>query len=104
MPTNYPYPIGVWNLGGALTLITLGGEVVIDYSLRLKKELGPDIWVAGYSHDVMAYVPSLRVWKEGGYEGATAMIYYGLPTRWAPNVEELIIEEVKRQVQALQGR
>ena len=101
---SYPYPIAAWNLGGALTLITLGGEVVVDYSLRLKNELGRDIWVAGYSHDVMAYIPSLRVWKEGGYEGATAMIYYGLPTRWAPNVEDLIIEEVKRQVQAMQGR
>jgi hypothetical protein len=99
LETSYAYPIGVWQLGGELTLVTLGGEVVVDYSLRLKRELGPKIWVAGYSHDVMAYIPSLRVWKEGGYEGATAMIYYGLPTRWAANAEELIIEETRRQVQ-----
>ncbi|MBI2947741.1 MAG: neutral/alkaline non-lysosomal ceramidase N-terminal domain-containing protein [Verrucomicrobia bacterium] len=98
LPVTYPYPIAAWQLGDALTLVTLGGEVVVDYSLRLKSELGPKIWVAGYSHDVMAYIPSLRVWNEGGYEGATAMIYYGLPTRWAPSVEELIIAEIKRQV------
>jgi hypothetical protein len=98
LPAAYPYPIGAWQLGDALTLITLGGEVVVDYSLRLKRELGPKLWVAGYSHDVMAYIPSRRVWNEGGYEGATAMIYYGLPTRWAPATEELIIAEVKRQV------
>ncbi|MBI4657432.1 MAG: neutral/alkaline non-lysosomal ceramidase N-terminal domain-containing protein [Verrucomicrobia bacterium] len=103
IPKNYPYPIGVWQFGETLTFVTLGGEVVVDYSLRLKREVGPGLWVAGYSHDVMAYIPSLRVWKEGGYEGATAMIYYGLPTRWASGVEELIVEQARRQVQEVRG-
>ena len=40
--------------------------------------------MTGYANDVMAYIPSLRVLKEGGYEGGGAMIYYGLPTVWAP--------------------
>ena len=31
------------------------------------------MWVAGYSNDVMAYIPSLRVLREGGYEGGDAM-------------------------------
>lgn len=95
----YPYPISVWNFGKRLNFIALGGEVVVDYSLRLKRELGPNTWVAGYSHDVMAYIPSARVWTEGGYEGATAMIYYGLPSRWAGTVEDLIISEVRKQVE-----
>jgi len=44
--------------------------VVVDYSLRLKRELaGPAVWVAGYSNEVMAYIPSLRVLREGGYGG-----------------------------------
>jgi hypothetical protein len=68
---------------------------VVDYSLRLKKELSPDkTWVAGYSNDVMAYIPSLRVLKEGGYEGGGAMLYYGLPTVWSPRVEETIVAAV----------
>jgi len=25
------------------------------------------------------------------------MVYYGLPTTWAPEVEERIVQEVKRQ-------
>jgi neutral ceramidase len=45
----------------------------------------------------MAYIPSLRVLKEGGYEGGGAMVYYGLPSVWGPRVEELIVEEVRRQ-------
>ena len=46
----------------------------------------------------MAYIPSRRVLREGGYEGSGAMIYYGLPTVWAPAVENAIVEEVHRQL------
>jgi hypothetical protein len=96
---SYPYPVQVWRLGSDLNWVTLGGEVVVDYSLRLKKEIAPGkTWVAGYANDVMAYIPSLRVLKEGGYEGGGAMIYYGLPTVWGPRVEELIVSAVHGQV------
>jgi neutral ceramidase len=96
---HYPYPVQVWQLGPGLTWVFLGGEVVVDYSLRLKKELGPDrTWVAAYANDVMAYIPSLRVLNEGRYEGAESMVYYALPTTWAPQVEEMIVKEVHRQV------
>jgi len=91
----YPYPIQHWRLGGDLQWVLLGGEVVVDYSLRLKRELGRErTWVAAYANDVMAYIPSLRVLKEGGYEGGGAMVYYGLPTVWSPAVEESIVTGV----------
>jgi hypothetical protein len=96
---TYPYPVQAWQLGPDLTWVVLGGEVVVDYSLRLKKELGPGkTWVAAYTNDVMAYIPSVRVLKEGGYEGGGAMVYYGLPTVWGPNCEELIVSAVRAQV------
>ena len=95
LPDHYPYPIQVWQFGPGLKWIILGGEVVVDYSLRLKQEYGwDDTWVAGYSNDVFAYIPSLRVLKEGGYEGATAMIGYGQPGPFAPPVEEVIVKQV----------
>jgi hypothetical protein len=94
---TYPYPVQTWRLGAGPTIVLLGGEVVVDYALRLKTELGADqTWVASYSNDVMAYVPSLRVLKEGGYEGGGAMVYYGLPSPWAPEIEERIVSEVHR--------
>jgi hypothetical protein len=96
---TYPYPVEVWQFGQDLTFVALGGEVVVDYSLRLKKELGPGrTWIAGYTNDVMAYIPSLRVWKEGGYEGGGAMVYYGLPAVWSPRIEELIVAAVHQEV------
>lgn len=90
------YPIQVWHLGNGPLFVTLGGEVVVDYSLRLKEELVPGrTWVAAYCNDVMAYIPSERVLKEGGYEGGGAMVYYGLPGPWAPGIEHQIVLHVK---------
>ncbi len=99
---TYPYPVQTWRLGPDLRLVTLGGEVVVDYALRLKRELTPGrTWVMGYANDVMAYIPSLRVLKEGGYEGGGAMVYYGLPTVWSPDVEERIVKAVHEQASRL---
>lgn len=99
---SYAYPIQAWRLGPKLLFVSLGGEVVVDYALRIKQEFGPSTtWVAGYSNDVMAYIPSRRVLTEGGYEGAGAMVYYGLPSPWAPSVEQDIIDALRSEVAKL---
>ena len=87
---NYAYPIQAWRLGD-LSWVALGGEVVIDYALRLRREAGDRVWVFGYSTDVMAYIPSERVLKEGRYEGETSMVPYGRPGPWSTGLEEKII-------------
>jgi hypothetical protein len=79
----------------------LGGEVTVDYSLLIKYELGCDKqFVIGYANDVCAYIPSLRVLKEGGYEGAESMVYYGFYGPWAPQVQE----DIMKTVHELTGR
>jgi hypothetical protein len=98
---HYPaYPVQVWRIGDEMLWVALGGEVVVDYDRRLKKELGdrPRLWITGYANDVMAYIPSLRVLKEGGYEGDTSQIPYGMPTKWGPAIEEKIVGEVHELV------
>jgi hypothetical protein len=95
LPADYPYPLEIWQFGQDLTLIALGSEVVVDYDLRLKKELGAEkVWVAAYCNDVFAYIPSRRVLEEGGYEGGGAMVYYGQPGPFAPPIEETIVGKV----------
>lgn len=102
LPTEYPYPVQVWRFGKDLTLVALAGEVVVDYTLRLKRELGSEkLWVAGYSNDVFAYIPSERILQEGGYEGGGAMIYYGQPGPWAPGVEYSIIKAVHELIRSI---
>jgi len=104
LPSEYPYPLQVWQFGQDLTFIAMAGEVVVDYVLRLKKELGAEkLWVAGYSNDVFAYIPSRRVLEEGGYEGGGAMIYYVQPGPFAPPVEETIIRKAHELVARVRG-
>jgi hypothetical protein len=102
---SYPYPVQAWRLGSGpngLSWVFLGGEVVVDYSLRIKRNLGSsNTWVSGYCNDVMAYIPSKRVLDEGGYEGGGAMLFYGLPASWSAEVEEAIIAAVVRRVKAV---
>ncbi|MFB3787810.1 MAG: neutral/alkaline non-lysosomal ceramidase N-terminal domain-containing protein [bacterium] len=101
LPETCPYPVQVWRVGNELIVTALGGEVVVDYALRLKYELGAGhTWVMGYSNDVMAYIPSLRILREGGYEGKDAMVEYGLAGEWRPDIEERIVREIHRLVDA----
>ena len=85
-------PVQVIGFGEKLAMVALGGEVVVDYSLRLKREYPhTDLIVAGYTNDVMCYIPSRRVLREGGYEADESMIYYGQPGPFAESVEETLI-------------
>lgn len=91
--SEYPYTIQILQIGD-LKMVALAGEVVTDYSLRLKKELGGNTWVAGYSNDLCSYIPSARMYDEGGYEVVDSMIYYDLPGPYTPAIEEKIIGKV----------
>lgn len=98
-PTSYPYPVQAWHFGRELLFIGIGGEAVVDYSLRFKREFGPGTWVCGYANDMAAYIPSRRVWEEGGYEGGPHLDEYGRPAwRWAGDVEDRIAGTVHRVV------
>jgi putative membrane-bound dehydrogenase-like protein len=126
LPTRVDYPIQTWSFGepgasaikgepgasatgapasatgapaSALAIVFLPGEVVVDYSLRLKKELdGQRLWMNAYANGAPCYIPSERILKEGGYEGGGAMIYYDLPGPFKPGLEEPIVAVVKEQL------
>lgn len=97
---SYDFPTQVVRFGDDLLLVALAGETVVDYSLRLKRELAGEtpLWVTGYSNDVFAYVPSKRVLLEGGYEAERALSYSSwpvFPAPFQPNVEDKIIGKVR---------
>jgi hypothetical protein len=93
---NCAYPVQVFRFGNDLSLIALGNEVVVDYQLRIKRELGetggPAIWVAAYSNAYDNYIASKRVLEEGGYEAKC--------TPWQPSLEERIVSKVHELHQA----
>ena len=96
----YPYPIHAWRLGQEMLVVGMGAETVVDYALRFKSEMGPGTWVMGYSDDMISYIPSKRVWDEGGYEGGSNLYEYGRPAfRWVGDIEDRISASVKKLVQ-----
>lgn len=95
IPEKINYPIQVWDFGKDLLMVFLAGEVVVDYALRLKQELGEDrVWVNAYANDMPCYIPSLRILREGGYEAETAMIGYEKPSKFTEDVEETIMNGI----------
>jgi hypothetical protein len=92
-----PYPVQAVRFGKSLTLLALGGEVVVDYALRAhRKYPGESLIVAGYSNAVMCYIPSERILGEGGYEVVDNMVYYGQPGPFAPGVENGVFQAIHK--------
>lgn len=101
LPRAIPYPVQTWAFGRDLAMVFLGGEVVADYALRLKRELdGARLWVNAYANAVPSYIASRRMLPEGGYEVDGSMDYYGWATRLAPTTEDRIITTVHEMVPA----
>lgn len=99
---TYPYPLHAWRLGADTLMIGMGAETVVDYALRFKAKYGPGTWVCGYADDMISYIPSRRVWAEGGYEGGPNLYEYGRPAlRWAGDIEERIADAVHKLVLAV---
>ncbi len=98
LPSTYAYPVQLWKMG-AQPLVVLGGETVVDYTLLIKQLLGREVFVMTYANDVCAYIPSVRVLKEGGYEGGGAQMLYGLPSAWQDSIETRILTAVRELAQ-----
>jgi len=89
---------------GPLPLVALSGEVVVDYALAIKKKYGDGTWVAACTDSVFGYVPSVRVLREGGYEGGDAMLYFGRPGPFADTVESTVLGGVDALMASTAGR
>ncbi len=99
VPETLGYPVQGWSFGNELAVVFLAGEVVADYAVRLRRMYDPArIWIGAYANDFPGYIPSRRIWKEGGYEAGDATVYFGLPNRFAEDVEERVIEGVQRVI------
>jgi neutral ceramidase len=98
-PDRLDYEVTAWHFGEELAVVFLPGEVVVDYSLRLKRELDASrLWINAYSQWVPCYIPSRRILEEGGYEAETSLWYYNRPGRLAPSTEDTVVRAVLEAV------
>ena len=99
IPSELNYPIQTWSFGDKMIMINMGGEVVVDYSIRLKNEVDSQrLWINSYSNDVSCYIASRRVIKEGGYEADASMYWYNQPSPFSEEVEDLIINKLHEMI------
>lgn len=105
LPTTVPLPVQSWMFGDELAMVFLGGEIVADYSLRLKRELdGSRLWVNAYANALPGYIVSRRMLAEGGYEVDNSRNSYDMPARLSETCEDLIVDAVKSQLGATFAR
>ncbi|MBO9592590.1 MAG: neutral/alkaline non-lysosomal ceramidase N-terminal domain-containing protein [Niabella sp.] len=101
IPAVVDYPFQVWNFDNKMAMVNLAGEVVVDYSLRLKDLYGAErLWVNAYANDVPSYIASRRVIGEGGYEAEGSMYWYNKPSPFVPEVEDMIVNAVGESIPA----
>jgi hypothetical protein len=100
-PGSLSYGVTSWLFGDDLAMTFFEGELVVDYSLRLKSTYDDGrLWVNGYSNEVQGYIPSERILYEGGYEADDSSYWYGLPGRFAHGIEDLIIGAAQSQLES----
>ncbi len=105
LPQSVKLPIAALRLGDDLTFVLAGGEVVVDYSHRLKRVLAADHpWTIGYAYEVPCYIPSARLIKEGGYETDYSLIYYGVYGPFRGEVETLLVNRLEALVSRVRAR
>jgi putative membrane-bound dehydrogenase-like protein len=99
LPASLDYRVHTWAFGGALAMVFLSGEVVVDYALWGKSTFDRErLWITAYANDVPCYIPSRRILQEGGYEAESSLWYYNRPARLDPKVEGLIQDAISRQM------
>jgi hypothetical protein len=99
IPAEVSYPLSVWKFGDELAMVFLAGEVVVDYAVRLKRELDwSRLWINAWANDMPGYIPSRRVLEEGGYEADFSQVYYEQPGRYDPGVEDKLVQAVRELV------
>jgi hypothetical protein len=98
--SNHSYPVQAMRIGNKLTLLSLSGEAVVDYSLNAKKRYaGEQLFVAGYCNQVVCYIPTEKILEEGGYEAVSNMMYYGMPGPFSKSVEKKVNTAIQQVMQ-----
>lgn len=99
LPTTKSFRIVTWTFGNDLAMVFFSDEVVVDYALRLKRELDASrLWINAYSNDVSCYIVSKRLITEGGYEvknSLSSRVTHGHPEKLNPAMEDRIVDCVK---------
>jgi hypothetical protein len=92
-----PFEVQTIRFGDALAICPMPGEMSVEYSLRLKRDLGEQfkhVLPLGYANGMVGYVSSKRQFPEYGYEVWDSNMFWFRTGRWEEDTEGRIVATV----------
>jgi len=74
----------------------MSGEVCSEYSLYARKAFAGDfLVVAAYANGTEEYIPTEKMFKEGGYEPEDSYVYFSFPSKYDSSIEKILTKEIE---------
>lgn len=81
---------------GELTLVTIPGELYVEYGLALKERMGYPTWILGYTNGSLGYIPTPGAYERQDYEADLAYRYHGYPAPFSSGTGQLLVDKVSQ--------
>ena len=100
-PTEVHGPVHAVRIGDGV-IVTGPGETFTEYGIAVKERSpGPPTLYAGYTNELLGYLPTANEYQYGGYEAGYGYKSVGLPSLFDPSVEEILVSTGVRLAERL---
>ena len=83
-------------------IVTGPGETFTEYGIAVKERSpGAPTLYAGYTNEILGYLPTANEYQFGGYEAGYGYKSVGLPSLFDPSVEQILVETGVRLAERL---
>jgi neutral ceramidase len=100
-PTEVRGPVHAVRIGDGV-IVTGPGETFTEYGIAVKERApGAPTLYAGYTNEILGYLPTAAEYPHGGYEAGYGYKSVGLPSLFDPSVEQILVETGVRLAERL---
>lgn len=100
-PTRVEAPVHAVRIGEGV-IVTGPGETFTEYGIAVKERSpGAPTLYAGYTNEIIGYLPTAAEYEFGGYEAGYGYKSVGLPSLFDPSVEEILVSTGVRLAERL---
>ena len=100
-PTEVRGPVHAVRIGDGV-IVTGPGETFTEYGIAVKERSpGAPTLYAGYTNEILGYLPTANEYQYGGYEAGYGYKSVGLPSLFDPSVEQIFVETGVRLAERL---
>jgi hypothetical protein len=100
-PTEVRGPVHAVRIGDGV-IVTGPGETFTEYGIAVKERSpGAPTLYAGYTNEILGYLPTANEYRYGGYEAGYGYKSVGLPSLFDPSVERIVVESGVRLAERL---